>query len=99
MAKNDKTDKKSKKSDPTCTYSKLKSGNWGIRSTQEIAAGDTVTVTLKDGTSRDEKVERVVWSGDGVWIAAVVGKDGRKPAPKADDDSGSEDDDLAGDDE
>lgn len=90
MAKTEKQNKK--KSDPACTYSKLKSGNWGIRSTKEIAAGDTVTVTLKDGSTRDEKVERIVWSGDDVWIAAVVGKDNRKPAPPAD--SSESDDDL-----
>lgn len=97
MAKNDKTNKQSNKSDPACSYSKLKSGNWGVRSTQEIAAGDTVTVTMKSGETREETVERVVWSGDGVWIAALVGKDKNKPAAQSDGSDG--DDDLPGDDE
>jgi len=38
----------------------------------ETAAGDTVTVTMKSGETREEVVERVVWSGDGVWIAAAL---------------------------
>lgn len=89
------SDKKSNKSDPVCSYSKLKSGNWGVRSTQEIAQGDTVVVTMKSGESREEVVERIVWSGDGVWIAALVGKDRNKPAQNAD--SSESDDDLTDD--
>lgn len=91
------SDKKNKKSDPVCSYSKLKSGNWGVRSTQEIVQGDTVVVTMKSGETREEVVERIVWSGDGVWIAALVGKDKNKPAQSAD--SSESDDDLTDDDE
>lgn len=91
------SDKKSKKSDPVCSYSKLKSGNWGVRSTQEIAQGDTVVVTMKSGESREEVVERIVWSGDGVWIAALVGKDNNKAKATQSSDSSESDDDLTSD--
>lgn len=57
---------------PMTSYTKLKSGNWGIRSTTAIAAGQTVTVTKRDGGTKLETVERVVWSGNGVWLAAIA---------------------------
>lgn len=53
------------------TYTKLKSGAWGIRSTEEINAGQMITVAKKSGESKQEIVEKVVWSGNGVWLAAL----------------------------
>lgn len=53
------------------TYTKLKSGAWGARSTEEIKAGQAITVTKKSGESKQETVEKVVWSGNGVWLAAL----------------------------
>lgn len=62
------------------TYQKLKSGEWGIRSTSAVAAGERVTVTKKDGTVKTETVVKVLWSGDGIWLCAITGAD-RPPAP------------------
>ena len=76
--------------DSTVSYSKLKSGEWGIRSTKEIKAGDKVTVTKKDGETRVETVKNIVWSGDGVWIAGVVKAD-KPAADDSDSVSGSDD--------
>jgi hypothetical protein len=56
----------------TTTYNKLRDGSWGIRSTVAITAGQTVTVTKRDGGSKLETVGKVVWSGNGVWLATVV---------------------------
>jgi len=53
------------------TYTKLKSGNWGVRSTEALITGQTITVTKKDGGTKTETVDKVVWSGNGVWIAAT----------------------------
>lgn len=53
------------------TYTKLKSGSWGIRSTTALAEGDSVTVTKRDGGQKVEIVDKIVRCGDGVWIAAV----------------------------
>jgi len=59
------------------TYTKLKSGNWGIRSTSPLRDGQTVTVRKKSGETKSETIERVVWSGNGVWLAAIAQRGGR----------------------
>jgi len=51
------------------TYSKLRSGEWGLRSTTEIKEGQVVTVTTKAGERRTETIGKIVWSGQGVWLA------------------------------
>ena len=53
------------------TYTKLKSGAWGVRVTGSVAKGDRVTVTKKDGSTKIEIVEAVVWSGNGVSVCAI----------------------------
>ena len=53
------------------TYTKLQSGGWGIRSTVALTAGQAVTVEKRDGSTKTETVERVVWTGNDVWIAAI----------------------------
>lgn len=48
------------------SYSKLQSGSWGIRvAGAPPNVGDRITVDKKDGTSKVETVERVLWSGAG----------------------------------
>lgn len=61
------------------SYTKLRSGDWGIRGAGEPpAVGDTVEVTKKSGATDERTVARVVWSGparDGAgnaWIATVA---------------------------
>jgi hypothetical protein len=61
------------------TYTKLKSGNWGIRSMTAVTEGDSVAVTKRDGGQKVEIVDKVVWSGDGVWVAAVRKSDAPSP--------------------
>ena len=56
----------------TCTYTKLRDDSWGIRATSEIKAGQVVTVTTKAGVSKTETVGKVLWSGNGVWLATKV---------------------------
>jgi len=58
------------------TWTKLKSGEWGIRSTSELRTGGSVTVSRRDGTKSDVTVDRKIWSGDGVWLYSI-----RKAAP------------------
>lgn len=53
------------------TYLQLRSGDWGIRATQPVKAGDTVTVSKKDGTSKSERIRRVIWQGNGVFLCAI----------------------------
>lgn len=56
----------------------MRDGSWGIRSTAALAAGQTVTVTKRDGGTKLETVAHVVWSGNGVWLASLVAS--RTPA-------------------
>ena len=53
------------------TYTKLKNGNWGVRSSEKICDGQVVRVTKKDGSVKDETIDKVVWEGNGVWLAAL----------------------------
>lgn len=46
------------------TYTKLKSGFWGIRVVGKTTAGEEVTVTKRNGEAKVEIVGRVLWSGE-----------------------------------
>lgn len=60
------------------SYTKLKSGGWGVRVEGQVKEGDTVTVTKKSGEKKQETVSRVLWRGDGVAICEV-GEARRQP--------------------
>lgn len=53
------------------TYTKLRDGSWGIRATAAVSPGSLVTVTKKSGESKSETVDRIVWSGNGVWLCSI----------------------------
>jgi hypothetical protein len=57
----------------TATYTKLKSGAWGLRivGSFRVQAGDRVTVSKKDGSKKEEAVGAVLWSGDGVVLCSI----------------------------
>lgn len=55
----------------TATYAKLHNGNWGIRAKGIVTAGETVTVTKRDGTTKTETVGRVLFCKDGLSICAI----------------------------
>jgi len=60
------------------TFAKLRSGAWGIRSTSPLTPGERVEVRRRDGSRSAVTVDRVVWAGGGVWLAAIV------PEPRRD---------------
>ena len=45
------------------TYTKLQTGAWGVRASGKVENGSAVTVTKKDGTTKVETVEKVIWTG------------------------------------
>lgn len=54
------------------TYTKLRSGEWGVRvTTGPVAQGDQVTVSKKDGSTARETIARVVWTGEGVSLCEI----------------------------
>jgi len=63
----------------TISYTKLKSGDWGIRSDQVIKEGESVSVTVKTGAKagqiKTETVKKVIWTDNKVWLAAIEKKD------------------------
>jgi len=63
------------------TYSKLKSGDWGIRVEGVVKPGATVTVVKKDGSTKSETVSRVLWTGNGISLCAIgASGNGRRSA-------------------
>ena len=66
----------------TATYTKLKSGDWGIRvafnSPSSVAVGTTVVVSKRSGETKSEIMERVLWHDATTFICAV--KPSARPA-------------------
>jgi hypothetical protein len=55
------------------TYTKLRSGEWGVRvEGAKPSIGATVHVTKRDGTAKTETIGAIVWSGEGVTLCAVA---------------------------
>lgn len=55
----------------TATPAKLRSGEWGARVRGSVERGDTVTITTRAGKSWEARVDRVLWSGNGVSLVAT----------------------------
>ena len=55
------------------TFTRLRTGAWGLRVAGAVNTGDIVRATRRDGRSSLETVGRVVWSDGNVTIAAMVG--------------------------
>lgn len=74
------------------TYTKLKSGDWGVRVEGGNAptAGAKITVVKKSGESKVETIAKVVWSGNGVHLCAI-GQQVASYTPKAGKSRGSSD--------
>lgn len=53
------------------TYTKLRSGEWGIRMEGAAKPGMTVAVKTKAGKVKSETIAKVVWSGNGISICAI----------------------------
>jgi hypothetical protein len=62
----------------TNTYTKLRDGSWGVRSTEEVRPGQVVTVIKKSGDTKVETIKTIIWSGNGVWICSIVPKPARQ---------------------
>lgn len=65
------------------TFTKLRDGTWGLRSTDRLTAGQEVLVEKRDGTTQTAMVGRVLWSGDGVTLASIADDGSREKASNA----------------
>lgn len=46
------------------TDTKLKTGEWGVKTNLPVRLGDTLLVTRKDGSTTVEKVTEILWKYD-----------------------------------
>lgn len=53
------------------TFTKLRSGEWGITTSDNVTVGQTVTVTKKSCETQTVKIAKIVWSGNGKSICAI----------------------------
>ena len=65
------------------TFSKLPTGDWGIRVEGDAQPGQSVHVTKRNGSAKEVTIERVLSTADGVSVCAIR-DDGnaRRPARK-----------------
>lgn len=56
----------------TATPTKLRNGSWGARVQGNVREGDVVMVQTKGGKSWEARIERVLWTGDGVSVCATA---------------------------
>lgn len=64
------------------TFTKLRSGDWGIRvEGSPPAQGASISVAKRDGSRDVVVVDRVLWSGDGIALCAIQrrGRAARRP--------------------
>lgn len=55
----------------TATYTKLRSGEWGIRTTYPINGVRQVQVTKKSGETKNEIAGREIWHGNGIYLYTI----------------------------
>lgn len=56
-------------------FTKLKSGDWGIKTQGDVKAGDTVTVSKRDGTTDTVMIEKVIFKNEDITICSIKKKD------------------------
>jgi hypothetical protein len=61
-------------------YSKLKSGEWGVRLEGTAKTGDIINVVRKDGKVKPEKLGKLVWEGGGAQLYAIDKGDAQEVA-------------------
>lgn len=53
------------------TFTKLRSGDWGVRAPAGTRKGDILDVRRRDGSISTVEVERVLWTGDGIALCSI----------------------------
>jgi hypothetical protein len=57
----------------TGTYTKLRTGEWGVRIVgQAPVVGQVVMVQKRNGETKEEAIGGIVWSGGGVTICSIT---------------------------
>lgn len=58
----------------TATFVKLKTGSWGVRSSENYTSGSEVVVSRKSGEGSRVRIHAKVWSGDGGTLYSIQAK-------------------------
>ena len=53
------------------TYTKLRSGDWGVKADGTVKSGDSVSVTKKSGETKRETVAKVLWTDGKTSLCAI----------------------------
>jgi hypothetical protein len=56
----------------SASYTKLKDGSWGVRASGKLTDGATVVVSKRDGSTKPETIQKVLWSGKDQKTGAIV---------------------------
>jgi hypothetical protein len=65
----------------TTTFTKLRSGQWGLRGSQSaLQPGATIGVAKRDGSTKECVVGRVIWTKDGIALATISASGCRVPS-------------------
>jgi len=59
------------------TYTKLRSGEWGVKVQGTTEAGKNVVVTKKNGDTKNARILKVIWTNGKVSICAIARNNGR----------------------
>jgi hypothetical protein len=57
----------------TVSYTKLRDGAWGLKSSEPLSPGQTVLVRKSNGIEKKEVVGRIVYQGEGIFLATIQG--------------------------
>ena len=69
---NDLTTRRKRAGESVCSFVKLPTGSWGIRSEKEVCKGELVLVRRKDGQEKYETVKEVIQKRGKFWICEIV---------------------------
>ncbi len=64
------------------TFTKLKSGEWGVRVPYKVEAGQQISVYPQSGDVKQVVIEKVIWKGNGIWLCAIEQR--KRPRTKRD---------------
>ena len=65
------------------TFARLRDGSWGARG-KGLVSGASVTITRRDGSASDHRIDQIVWTGpDGTQLASIGAKAPALTAPRS----------------
>lgn len=54
------------------SFTKLRSGDWGVRVKGSVKPKQWVTVATRSGRSSRVQIDRIIWQGEGAMLCSVI---------------------------